>query len=99
MKIANIFIYTNNTGNAIFIRLGHRNSDGEVGSLRNVKIRDVTVQIPYGAPDLDYDIRRPELPFFHNPFPASITGIPGHKVENVSLENIRIIYPGHANPG
>ena len=97
IEISNI--YANNTGNAIFIRLGHRNSDGEVGSLRNVKIRDVTAQIPYGAPDLDYDISGPELPFFHNPFPASITGIPGHQVENVSLENIRIIYPDHANPG
>lgn len=92
-------ITASNTGNAIFIRLGHRNSDGEVGSLRNVRIRNVTVQVPFGAPDLGYDIRGPELPFFHNPFPASITGIPGHKVENVSLENIRIIYPGRANRG
>lgn len=92
-------IYANNTGNAIFIRLGHRNTDGEVGSLRNVRIRNVTVQVPFGAPDLDYEIRGPELPFFHNPFPASIAGIQGHKVENISLENIRIIYPGHANPG
>ena len=88
-----------NTGNAIFIRLGHRNQDGPVGTLRNIRIRDVMVQVPFSAPDQEYTIRGPELPFFHNPFPASITGIPGHKVEDVQLENIRIFYPGHADPG
>jgi hypothetical protein len=92
-------ITANNTGNAIFIKLGHRNSDGIVGTLKNVSIKNVVVQVPFGAPDLKYEIRGPELPFFHNTFPASITGLPGHYVENVSLENIRVIYPGRANPG
>jgi hypothetical protein len=92
-------ITANNTGNAIFIKLGHRNSDGKVGTLKNVSIKNVVVQVPFGAPDLKYEIRGPELPFFHNTFPASITGLPGHYVENVSLENIRIIYPGRANNG
>lgn len=32
-------ILATNTGNAIFIRLGHRNIDGEAGMLRNVHIR------------------------------------------------------------
>lgn len=88
-----------NTGNAIFIKLGHRNEGGAVGTLKNVKIKNVVVQVPYEVPDLKYQIRGPELPFFHNIFPASITGLPGHDVENVSLENIRIIYPGRANKG
>jgi hypothetical protein len=92
-------ITANNTGNAIFIKLGHRNVDGKVGTLKNVKISNVVVQVPFGAPDLKYEIRGPELEFFHNPFPASITGLPDHAVENVSLENIRIIYPGRANNG
>lgn len=92
-------ITANNTGNAIFIKLGHRNIDGKVGTLKNVKIKNVVVQVPFGAPDLKYEIRGPELPFFHNTFPASITGLPDHFVENVSLENIRIIYPGRANNG
>jgi polygalacturonase len=92
-------ITANNTGNAIFIKLGHRNRDGQVGTLKNIRIRNVTVQVPFGAPDLRYEIRGPELSFFHNVFPASITGLPGHYVENVSLENIRIIYPGRANKG
>ncbi|MEZ5105000.1 MAG: glycoside hydrolase family 28 protein [Draconibacterium sp.] len=92
-------ITANNTGNAIFIKLGHRNVDGKVGTLKNVKISNVVVQVPFGAPDLKYEIRGPELAFFHNTFPASITGLPDHDVENVSLENIRIIYPGRANNG
>ncbi len=92
-------ITANNTGNAIFIKLGHRNVDGKVGSLKNINIKNVTVQVPFDVPDRDYDIRGPELPFFHNKFPASITGLPGHYVEDVMLENIRIVYPGRANKG
>ena len=92
-------ITASNTRNAIFIRLGHRNSDGKVGKLRNVKISNVKVEVPFDRPDSHYDLRGPDLPFFHNPFPASITGIPGHFVENVSLENIEIIYPGRGNNG
>jgi hypothetical protein len=92
-------IEATNTGNAIFIRLGHRNIDGEVGTLRNVTIKNVKVQVPFGPPDLNYEIRGPELAFFHNTFPSSITGIPGHKVENVVLENIEITMPGRGNDG
>lgn len=88
-----------NTGNAIFIRLGHRNVDGAVGTLKNVSIKNVKVQIPFDRPDAAYDLRGPELSFFHNPFPASIAGIPGHYVENVTLENISVTYPGRSNNG
>lgn len=92
-------ITATNTGNAVFIKLGHRNTDGKVGAVRNITIKNMVVDIPFGAPDINYAIRGPELPFFHNPFPASISGIPGHFVENVKLENIQISYPGRANKG
>ncbi|NND07250.1 MAG: glycoside hydrolase family 28 protein [Saprospiraceae bacterium] len=88
-----------NTGNAFFIRLGHRNVDGQVGSLKNVSIKNMRVQIPFDRPDAAYDLRGPELPFFHNPFPASIAGLPGHNVQNVTLENISVTYPGRSNNG
>ena len=39
------------------------------------------------------------MPFFHNTFPSSITGIPGQAVEKVTLENIEINYPGRGNNG
>jgi len=87
-----------NTGNAIFIRLGHRHGD-RPGTVRNISIKDVYVQVPFGRPDNNYDMRGPEVNFFHNPFPASIAGIPDHYVENVVLENIEIRYPGRASKG
>jgi polygalacturonase len=88
-----------NTGNAIFIRLGHRNKLGPPGTLRNIVIRNFKADIAFERPDYAYEIRGPALPFFHNIFPASITGIPGHQVENVLLENIVINYPGRGNDG
>jgi hypothetical protein len=116
-----------NTGNAIFIRLGHRNQDSMIGQLRNVYIANVKVQVPKTKPDKGYRMEGPELkypstykidasikyqsvspsnnpgidsnavPYPHNVFPSSITGLPLHYVENVTLENIEIIYEGGAN--
>lgn len=97
VEVNNIFAV--NTGNAVFIKLGHRNKEGKVGNLKNIVIKNVQVQVPFGPPDKDYDIRGPELAFFHNTFPASITGMPGYYVENIKLENISIIYPGKGNNG
>lgn len=88
-----------NTGNAIFIRLGDRSKTRDAGILRNVALKNMKVEISFERPDYAYEIRGPELPFFHNIFPSSITGIPGYPVQNVSLENIEIIYPGRGNNG
>jgi hypothetical protein len=90
-------ITAKNTGNALFIRLGHRNVDGEPGAVRNITIKNLKAEIPFGQPDLDYPLRGPVIPYFHNPFPASITGFSGHTVENITLEDIEITYPGRAN--
>lgn len=87
-----------NTGNAIFIRIGQRSGD-KAGSIKNVSIKNIQVQVPFGRPDINYDLRGPEVDFFHNPFPSSIVGIPGSQIENVSLENITISYPGKATKG
>ncbi len=92
-------IFATNTGNPIFIRLGHRNVDGPIGTLKNIVIKNVKAEMPFGRPDANYDLRGPDLDFFHNPFPSSIVGLPGHHVENVVLENIEISYPGKGNDG
>lgn len=92
-------IEATNTGNAIFIKLGHRNVDGPVGKLRNVQIRNVKVEIPGDRPDKNYIQRGPDLPYFHNPFPAVISGIPDYDVENVVIENVEITFPGGAHKG
>ena len=87
-----------NTWNPIFIRLGHRGGDAP-GTVRNVTIRNMFVDVPFSRPDIDYDMRGPAFDFFHNPIPSSVTGIPGHCVENVTLENIEIFCPGKASKG
>lgn len=119
-------IQARNTGNAFFIRLGHRNSDSVYGSLRRVTIRNMLVEVPRGKPDKGYFMEGPELmvasgedqerilpgtgrpvwyhygidtnarKYPHNVFPSSITGIPGHVVEDVTLQDIEIVYAGGA---
>ncbi len=92
-------IEATNTGNALFIRLGDRSKTRPPGRLKNVTIKNMKVEVAFERPDYEYEIRGPELPFFHNTFPSSIVGIPGQKIENVTLENIEIIYPGRGNNG
>jgi hypothetical protein len=87
-----------NTGNAIFVRLGHRAGE-KPGTIKNITLKNIKVQVPFGRPDIAYDMRGPALPFFHNQFPSPICGIPGHNIENLTLENIEIIYPGRASKG
>jgi hypothetical protein len=82
------------TNNPIFIRLGHRNAKGAVGSIEGVTISDVTAEVP--------NRRKSEM----NKFPAhwrhlcttlitgSITGLPGHPVRGVTLRNVHISYGG-----
>ncbi len=88
-----------NTANAIFVRLGRRNAAKPAGLCRTIRIARVKVHIPFGRPDTEYNLRGPGYGFFHNPIPASITGIPGHPVEDMVLEDIELHYPGRSNPG
>jgi hypothetical protein len=48
-----------NTGNAIFIRRGHRNKIGEVGTLKGIYIANVKVEVPLFKPDQGYPIEGP----------------------------------------
>ncbi|WP_439695816.1 glycoside hydrolase family 28 protein [Mucilaginibacter sp. AW1-7] len=86
-----------NTGNAIFIRLGHRNKDTVVSRINGIRISNVTVDVPKGKPDKGYPMEGPEVKGRHNPFPSSIAGLPGHPVQNVTLQNIKIVYHGDAS--
>src|SRR5260221_1595454 len=87
-------IKATNTGNAIFIRLGHRNKDSAYSSIRHIYIGDVTVEIPSGKPDQGYPMEGPPLRYPHNAFPSAIVGLQGHPIDDVVLENIKIAYPG-----
>ena len=89
-------IVAKNTGNAIFIRLGHRTQQRPAGSIRDIRIHDVTVEVPNARPDAGYAFEGPAVTEPHNLIPSSITGIPGYPVRDVSLENIHIRFGGGA---
>jgi hypothetical protein len=52
-------VVAKNTGNAIFIRRGHRNKTAAVGSLKGVYIANVKAEIPLYKPDQGYPIEGP----------------------------------------
>lgn len=56
-------VYAKNTGNAIFIRLGHRNKDSVHSTVKNVSIQKVYVQIPLDKPDKGYVREGPLLKY------------------------------------
>ncbi len=84
-----------NTGNAIVVRLGHRDKNGPMSVLRRIYIGNVKVDVPAGKPDAGYPMEGPVVGAPHNVIPSSITGIPGARVEDVMLENITINYHGN----
>lgn len=87
-------ITATNTGNAIFLRLGRRNRQAPAGKLRHIYIGNVRVEVPAGKPDAGYEMEGPPVKDPHNVFPSSIVGLPDHPVEDVTLDDIRITYPG-----
>ncbi len=93
-------IVMENVGCPIFIRLGNRGSTfgkggkAPVGTLKNVRISDVAAKVTLQDRDKSGDYSDREK---SKAGPIMITGIPGHCVENVVLENIKISYPGHGN--
>ncbi|MGZ3753655.1 MAG: glycoside hydrolase family 28 protein [Mucilaginibacter sp.] len=100
-KIENIDIrnvVAKNTGNALFIRLGHRNTDGRYSSIRHVYIANVKADIPNAKPDIGYPVEGPPAKVApHNLPPSLIVGIPGHPVEDVVFENIEVTYGGRSS--
>lgn len=90
-------IKATNTGNAIFVRLGHRNKDTVFSIVRNVYIGNINVEVPKGKPDKGYPMEGPLVKPPHNVFPSSVTGLPGHAVKNVTIENVTITCEGGAD--
>lgn len=53
------YVTATNTGNAIFIRRGHRNKTGPVSTAKGIYIANVKVQVPLYKPDQGYPIEGP----------------------------------------
>lgn len=91
-----------NVGNAIFIRLGDRarrtRPEPTVGTLRDVTISNVVATVTGDSSDAGYPLPAPRNKEPHNLIPCSITGVPGHPVQRVTLSNINLILAGGADP-
>ena len=87
------------TGNPIFLRTGTRHTrDDQKPILRNIVIKNMYAEVPLDKPDAGYSYEGPVEDLPRNVLPSIIYGNPDLKIENVRLENIEIVYPGHADP-
>jgi polygalacturonase len=86
-----------NTGNVIFLRIGER-SGTRKGKMNNVTISNVYAEVPAGKADAGYNYEGPVEDQPRNVSPSSIAGMPGALIENVTLRNVEIHYPGGGDP-
>jgi hypothetical protein len=97
VEVSNII--AKNSGGGVFIRLGHRKTTVPPGIIRRISIKNMTVEVPAGKPDEGYGIAGPpeEDIFPHNLMPVIIVGLPGHPVQDVTMDNINIVTAGGAD--
>jgi polygalacturonase len=88
-----------NVGNAFFVRLGHRYQARAVGVIKNVLLKNIKATILNQKPDKGYEMEGPQSEtYIHSDIlPASIVGLPNHFVQNIALENIKLLYVGNNN--
>lgn len=86
-----------NTGNVIFLRIGERRA-GKKGRMNGVIISNVYAEVPATKPDAGYNYEGPVEDLPRNISPSSIVGMPDAMIENITLKNIEIHYPGGGNP-
>ncbi len=85
------------TGNPLFLRFAERREGKGTPCLKDIVIRNVEVEVPLDKPDAGYSYEGPVEDLPRNASPSSIVGTPGHRIQNVLLENVVFSYPGHAD--
>lgn len=90
-------VKSTNTGNVIYLRIGDRWSGGKKPAMNNIIIKNVYAEVPISKPDSGYLYEGPVEDLPRNISPCGIVGLPEYKIKNVTLENIRIVYPGGSN--
>lgn len=96
--------YTKNTYTGTRVLNGEKSEGAGVGSIKNIRMSDVVAKVSYldrvAAAKSPYKVLEfeegSELSEKEKGMagPIMITGIPGHYIEDVVLENIEISYPG-----
>lgn len=66
--------------------------------MKNISISNVYAEVPSTKPDAGYRYEGPVEDMPRNISPASIVGMPDARIENVTLKNIEIHYPGGGDP-
>ncbi|MGF7027566.1 MULTISPECIES: glycoside hydrolase family 28 protein [Sphingobacterium] len=87
-----------NTGNPFYLRIGARWNKERIGSINNVVIQNVKVEVAKEKPDRGYSYEGPIEDNPRNPSPSSIVGLKNAPIRNVTFRNIEISYPGGSNP-
>jgi polygalacturonase len=97
--------YTENTYTGTEILKGKASKGAGVGSIKNIRISDVVATVTIEDREKAAQAHYKKLKVDTSPGvtdkekamagPIMITGIPGHTIEDVVLENIQISYPGH----
>ncbi len=87
-----------NSGNVIYLRIGDRWSQGKRPSMKNIRISNVYAEVPDFKPDAGYNYEGPVEDLPRNISPASISGMPGNPIQDITLKNVTIVYPGGGDP-
>ncbi|MCL1933224.1 MAG: glycosyl hydrolase family 28 protein [Candidatus Azobacteroides sp.] len=87
-----------NTGNVFYLRIASRSNSGRAPYMKNIRISDVYAEVPPYKPDEGYNYEGPIQDQPRNILPASISGMPGTPIQDVTLKNITIVYPGGGDP-
>ena len=86
------------TGNPFFLRLAPRNSNpAQEAVLRDILIKNLYAEVPYEKPDAGYRYEGPVEDQPRNISPAVISGTPGMRIQNVTIQNAELVFPGHAD--
>ena len=66
--------------------------------MNGVTISNVYAEVPATKPDAGYNYEGPVEDLPRNISPSAIVGMPDAMIENITLRNIEIHYPGGGNP-
>lgn len=87
-----------NIGNVMYLRIGDRWSDGNKPVMRNITISNIHAEVAASKPDSGYNYKGTLEHLPRNISPASIIGLPEYRIQNISLRNIVMHYPGGGDP-
>ena len=85
-------LYATNVGNAIYLNVGARRD--KQSFMDGITIRNLYCEVAATKPDAGYEYEGPIEDLPRNISPCGIIGLKDSKINNVTLENIEIVFPG-----